>query len=129
MHLFGIWISELEVKPVMSQRTIPITIIAIALTLTLCERKSVAVTVAETNEPLITSRIFESELGGYGYDILVNDTVFIHQPHIPALNDYVGFPTEDKARQIADLVITKIRNHELPPSVTYEELVKFSLSE
>lgn len=111
----------------MSQRTIPITIIAIALTLTLCERKSLSD--AGINEPLITSRIFESDLGGYGYDILVNDTVFIHQPNIPALSDNVGFPTEAKAKQIADLVITKIRNHELPPSVTREELVKFSLSE
>jgi hypothetical protein len=111
----------------MQSKLIPLLILVIALTLTLCEKRSG--TVSKYSDPMITSRIFESELGGYGYDILVNDTVFIHQPNIPVLNDNIGFPTEAKAKQIADLVITKIRNHELPPSVTREELVKFSLSE
>jgi hypothetical protein len=111
----------------MSQKLIPLFILVTALTLTLCEKRSASV--ARYNDPMITSRIFESELGGYGYDILVNDTLFIHQPNIPVLNDNIGFPTEAKAKQIADLVITKIRNHELPPSVTREELIKFSLSE
>jgi hypothetical protein len=111
----------------MQQKLLPIIILGIALTLTLCETRNTSI--ADVNDPLITSRIFESELGGYGYDILVNDTLFIHQPNIPVINDNVGFPTEAKAKQIADLVITKIRNHEVPPSVTHEELVKFSLSE
>ncbi len=121
---FGIW----NFKTLfMKAKLIPITIISIALTLTLCEKRSTSI--SQQENLMITSRVFESELGGYGYDILVNDTVFIHQPNIPAINDNVGFPTEAGARQIADLVITKIRNHEMPPSVTREELVKFSLSE
>jgi hypothetical protein len=111
----------------MSPRIIPIIILTIALTLTLCEKRSASV--IESKDQMITSRVFESELGGYGYDILVNDTVFIHQPNIPAISDNIGFPTEAGAKQIANLVITKIRNHEMPPSVTREELVKFSLSE
>lgn len=77
----------------------------------------------------IVAKIFPLHEGGFGYDILVNDTVIVHQPHIPSFSGSRGFPTVESAQQVADLVITKIRNHEMPPSVSARELSHFNLSE
>jgi hypothetical protein len=102
-------------------------IISVALAFCSCERRTEFI--ATKGDPTITCRTFLSDFGGYGYDILVRDTVVIHQPHIPVFNENLGFPTEASARQVAELVISKMKNKESPPSVTREELIKFSLSE
>ena len=59
---------------------------------------------------------------GWGYDILINGQLYIHQPNIPAVMGNNGFSSEDKAREAGELIISKIRNNILPPSVTVEEL-------
>ena len=59
---------------------------------------------------------------GWGYDILVNGEIHIHQPNIPAVMGNNGFSSEEKARTAGEFVIQKIKNNILPPSVTPEEL-------
>jgi hypothetical protein len=59
---------------------------------------------------------------GWGYDILINGQLYIHQPNIPAVMGNNGFSSEEKAREAGELIISKIRNNVLPPSVTVEEL-------
>lgn len=59
---------------------------------------------------------------GWGYDILVDGQIYIHQPNVPAVMGNNGFSSEEKAREAGEFVIYKIRNNILPPSVTPEEL-------
>ena len=58
---------------------------------------------------------------GWGYDILMNNKVYIHQPYMPALEGQVPFNDKQSARKTARLVLKKIRNHK-SPALTKEEL-------
>jgi len=58
---------------------------------------------------------------GWGYDILMNNKVYIHQPYMPVVEGQVPFKDKQSARKTARLVIKKIRDHK-SPSVTKEEL-------
>lgn len=60
---------------------------------------------------------------GWGYDILKNDKILIHQPFIPAMEGERPFANRRAARQTGRLVMKKIRGREFP-SVTREELEK-----
>ena len=59
---------------------------------------------------------------GWGFDILVNDKIFIHQTNIPAINGNIPFKTKRDAKKIAKLMIFKICNNITPPSITLEEI-------
>jgi hypothetical protein len=59
--------------------------------------------------------------GGWGYDVLVNKKLYIHQPYIPAVEGQRPFRDKRSARKTGKLVIRKLRNHKIP-SVTKEEL-------
>jgi len=59
---------------------------------------------------------------GWGYDIIMNGEIHIHQPHIPAVMGNNGFSSEEKALKTGEFVIEKIKNNILPPRVTSEEL-------
>jgi Domain of unknown function (DUF4907) len=59
---------------------------------------------------------------GWGYDIMINGEIHIHQPNIPAVMGNNGFSSEEKALMAGEFVIQKIKNNILPPSVTPEEL-------
>jgi len=70
----------------------------------------------------IKAVIIPSEKNTFGYDIYVYGAVLVHQPSRPGLPGNTGFATAENARKVAELVIKKIRNNELPPTVTIEEL-------
>jgi len=66
---------------------------------------------------------------GWGYDILVNDSLFIHQESVPATNGKKGFPKKELAERTAELIINKMKTGR-PPTVTTFELDKiFSLTD
>jgi hypothetical protein len=58
---------------------------------------------------------------GWGYDVLVKNKTYIHQPYMPAVEGQIPFSTRQSARKTGRLVIKKIRNHEIP-AVTPEEI-------
>ncbi|MGD0280140.1 MAG: DUF4907 domain-containing protein [Smithella sp.] len=58
----------------------------------------------------------------FGYDILMNGKLLVHQPSIPALPGNDGFRTKEQAQRVADFVVKKIRNNEMPPTVTIKDL-------
>ena len=58
----------------------------------------------------------------FGYNILQDGKVFIHQPHLPGLPGLRGFDTETDARKAAELMVHKIRRNIMPPTVSPEEL-------
>jgi len=70
----------------------------------------------------IKAVIIPSENDTFGYDIYVFGAVLIHQPSRPGLSGNSGFATEEDAMKVAELVIKKIRNNEMPPTVTIQEL-------
>lgn len=76
----------------------------------------------------ITAKIIPSVNKTYGYDILVNGKTLVHQTGIPALPGNNGFTTKEKAKTVADFVVKKIRNNEMPPTVTIEDLKKMGVS-
>jgi hypothetical protein len=66
-----------------------------------------------------TTKIFQG-IHGWGYDILVNDTLFIHQETIPAKQGKNGFLVKKQAEQAARLIINKMERGELPTVTTFE---------
>lgn len=69
----------------------------------------------------VTMELIEVE-GGYGYRILMDGKPYITQPHIPAVQGNRPFQSEDEAASVAALVIEKIEEGIIPPSITIPEL-------
>jgi hypothetical protein len=68
----------------------------------------------------ISYRTFEAA-NGWGYDILVNEQIVIHQDRIPAIGNRKGFTNAAQAAAAASMVIQKIQHGKLP-SLTSTEL-------
>lgn len=72
----------------------------------------------------ITYTIISAANNTWSYDILMEGRLFIHQPSAPGLPGNEGFKTKEAAGKVAELVIGKMRNGEMPPSITLEEIKK-----
>ena len=59
---------------------------------------------------------------GWGFDILMFNQKYIHQPNIPAINGEMPFKTKKNALKIAELMKIKICNNIIPPTITIEEI-------
>lgn len=70
----------------------------------------------------LTVKTIPSANKTFGYDILIYGRPLIHQPSVPGLPGNEGFKTEDAARKVGDLVVKKLKNNEMPPTVSIEEL-------
>jgi hypothetical protein len=46
----------------------------------------------------------------------------VHQPNIPGLAGNEGFSTKERAQKVAEFVVKKIRNNEMPPTISIEDL-------
>ena len=69
----------------------------------------------------LTARSFQSGYG-WGYDILINDTIFVHQDIIPGVSGMRGFKTEEQAAKVGNLVLEKMKMGKRLPSVSPKEL-------
>ncbi len=58
---------------------------------------------------------------GWGYDVLVKNKVYIHQPFLPAVEGNIPFENKSTARKTGDLVVKKLKKHKLP-TITREEV-------
>ena len=72
-------------------------------------------------------RIIHSELNTYGYEILINAKVLIHQENIPGLPGNKGFLKKSDAVKTAKLVIQKLRQGIMPPTITVNDLNKLEI--
>jgi hypothetical protein len=70
----------------------------------------------------LTTRIIPSANNSFGYDILLDRKLLVHQPNIPGLPGNEGFSTKERAQKVADFVVKKIRNNEMPPMLSMEDL-------
>lgn len=59
---------------------------------------------------------------GWGYDIYIFGSLYIHQPHIPAVPGNRGFKTEADAKKAGEWAMHKIRNNIMPPTISVQEL-------
>ncbi len=75
----------------------------------------------------ITIKILPAAKKTFGYDILLYGRPLVHQPTIPGLPGNEGFTTKERAQKVAEFVVKKIRNNEMPPSVTIEDLNKLGV--
>ena len=64
-------------------------------------------------------------INGWGYDILVNDSLFIHQESVPAVSGNHPFVNKENATRAALLVIDKMKKG-LSPTITKAEAQQFS---
>lgn len=75
----------------------------------------------------LSCRIIPAPGNTYGYRIYLDGRLYIDQPHRPALPGNQGFASEADARKVARLVMFKIRNGEIPPGVSVEELIRLKV--
>jgi hypothetical protein len=58
----------------------------------------------------------------YGYNILMDGRIIVHQPSVPARPGVEGFRTVEAAQLVGEFVLQKIRHNSFPPSVSVSEL-------
>jgi hypothetical protein len=94
-------------------------------------RKEIKKEIQQQNNPYtnakISIKIIPSVRKTFGYDILLYDRPLVHQPNIPGLPGNDGFKTREQAKKVAGFVVRKIRNNEMPPTVTIEDLNKMAV--
>jgi hypothetical protein len=69
-----------------------------------------------------TFKILKTNNGTWCYDVYRDGKMLIHQINIPGLPGNDGFKSKSDAEKIARLVIKKLKNGEMPPTVTIDEL-------
>lgn len=75
----------------------------------------------ETKAEEISAFVFRSG-NGWGYNILKNGNIFIHQEYIPAIPGRQPFISENEARRIADLMIHKMKTASKLPDISLREI-------
>lgn len=67
---------------------------------------------------------------GWGYDIVKDDKLYIHQEIIPAIEGFKSFITKEEAEKVGKLVLQKIKNKEGGglPQITREEIDSLQIS-
>ncbi len=70
----------------------------------------------------LTFKIIESINDTWGYDILNEEKVMIHQASVPGQAGLEGFKTKEQAIMVANAIIEKINKGIKPPSISLEEM-------
>ena len=60
---------------------------------------------------------------GWGYEVLVDKKIYIHQDCIPAISSFKRFSSEAEALQIGQKVVEKIKQGH-KPSITEQDLIE-----
>jgi hypothetical protein len=67
-----------------------------------------------------------SVANGWGYDVLTNDSIYIHQQYIPAVAGNKVFTTKEQATIIGMLVMNKLKQKQ-SPTISLAELDSCSI--
>jgi hypothetical protein len=67
-------------------------------------------------------QLIPAENATFGYEIKQGNRTLIRQITIPGLSGNSGFATKADAEKVAELVIIKLKNGEMPPSVSEAEM-------
>ena len=79
-------------------------------------------TINPFNNASLSFETFKTEGKGWGFDVYINGSLFIHQDKIPAPGVVKGYESEDDAVKVAGLIISKIKQNTLPPLISVSEL-------
>lgn len=82
-------------------------------------KEKVAANPYENSE--ITVNTFKED-SGWGYEVLIDGNIYVHQPNIPAVGGNNGFKNETDARTTGNLAVEKIKKGIIPPTLSVEEL-------
>ena len=76
------------------------------------------------SQPEVTYAVktFQADSEGWGYDIYASDKLFIHQQYVPVISGNQSFRNESDALRTANLVIRKLREHVIPPTLSSQEI-------
>ena len=77
---------------------------------------------AKKSVPQLSYQIIPGVQNSFGYDIISGTKKLVHQPSVPGLPGNRGFNRKEDAEKCAKLVINKINNNIMPPTVTRQEL-------
>jgi len=81
---------------------------------------------AQSSTP-IHYKIITAAGHSYGYDIYSGGKVLIHQASVPGLPGNQGFMRRKDAERIAALVIKKLEEHIMPPTVSRQEMEELKI--
>jgi len=70
----------------------------------------------------LTHKVIAAPQGTWGYDVFADGRLMIHQTSVPALPGNEGFKTKDGATKVSLPVIAKIKNSEMPPTISIDEM-------
>lgn len=70
----------------------------------------------------LTFTIIDAPNGTFGYDILSDGKLLIHQTNVPGQPGTDGCKTKADAEKLAAFVMEKIKKGEMPPTVSSTEL-------
>ena len=75
-----------------------------------------------TPPPDLELKAYQNENGTWGYDVFLNGKRYIHQPDKPAVGGRKGFDSRAQAEAVGELVMQKIAQGIMPPSVSAAEV-------
>ena len=71
--------------------------------------------------------IIKADSSSFGYSIYADGNLYIQQNTIPSVAGAKGFSDTNSAAKTAQLVIKKIKQGEMPPTITIKDLKKISV--
>jgi hypothetical protein len=71
------------------------------------------------------SKIIQTE-NGWGYEIVSNHKIIIHQTHIPAIASQIPFHSKEDAEKTANRVIEKLSDKQMP-TITKKDLAALKI--
>jgi hypothetical protein len=89
------------------------------------EKKEMAALMAKSKLDAMVTRV---EGGRFGYYVFVDGKLMIEQKTIPGLAGNKGFASEAEAKKVTELVIQKMKEGEMPPTVSNEDLKRLKIS-
>ncbi len=99
----------------MTKRVLLILIIAVAMLITASAVMLSKKNRSNTDPNMVPVALHTFKMtDGWGYEVLVDKKIFIHQDCIPAISLYKRFRTESEALSIGNLLIDKIRKGKKP---------------
>jgi hypothetical protein len=80
------------------------------------------------SKPIFKIKTFQNNYSEWGYDILKDGILIIHQPDIPAVSGVHGFKSEADALKIAHLMKSKMEQNIMPPTIDMKDLNKLKIN-
>ena len=77
---------------------------------------------AHASDGAYTFTVIDAPNGTFGYDILHNGSLLVHQPGLPGQPGVEGCRSREQAERLASFVVSKITRGIMPPTVTTDEL-------